>query len=136
MRWIHSIDVHTPSSIAMSKLDSNTFGARLAELRMARGMTQEDLGSAAGSSQRMVAHYENTPDAQPPADVLAALARALDVSADELLGLVPLSEQVNSATYRLRRRLRKVEELPVDDQKTVVKLVDALVTSREVRDRS
>ena len=136
MRWIHSIDVHTPSSIAMSKLDPNTFGARLAELRMARGMTQEDLGSAAGSSQRMIAHYENTPGAQPPADVLAALARALDVSADELLGLAPLSEQVNSATYRLRRRLRKVEELPADDQKTVVKLVDALVTSREVREGS
>jgi transcriptional regulator with XRE-family HTH domain len=56
----------------------------------------------------MVTHYENTPDAQPPADVLAALARALGVSADELLGLVPLSEQMNSATYRLRRRLRKV----------------------------
>ncbi len=136
MRWVHSIDVHIPSSISMSKLDSNTFGARLAELRMARGMTQEDLGSAAGSSQRMVAHYENTPDAQPPADVLAALARALGVSADELLGLAPLSEQVNSATYRLRRRLRKVEDLPADDQKTVVKLVEALVTSREVREGS
>lgn len=71
-----------------------------------------------------------------PADVLVALARALYVSADELLGLAPLSEQVNSATYRLRRSLRKVEELPADDQKTVVKLVDALVTSRGIKEGS
>ena len=84
----------------------------------------------------MVAHYENKPGAQPPDDILAALVRALDVSADEILGLEPLSEQVNSAPYRLRRRLRKVEELPPDDQKTVVRLVDALITSREVRDGS
>lgn len=136
MRWIHSVDGFSTRSIAMSKPGKDTFGARLAALRMARGMTQGELGSAAGSSQRMIAHYENTPGAQPPADVLAALARALDVSADELLGLAPLSEQVSSATYRLRRRLRKVEALPADDQKTVVKLVDALVTSREVRDGS
>jgi len=136
MRWIHSIDGFPTLSIEMSKLTTDSFGARLAALRMARGMTQEDLGCAAGSSQRMVAHYENTPGAQPPADVLAALARALDVSADELLGLASLSEQVNSATYRLRRRLRKVEELSADDQKTVVKLVEALVTSREVREGS
>jgi hypothetical protein len=63
-------------------------------------------------------------------------ASPLDVSADELLGLAPLSEQVNSATYRLRKRLRKVEDLPADDQKTVVKLVDALVTSRGIKEGS
>jgi transcriptional regulator with XRE-family HTH domain len=136
MRWIHSIDAFPITSIAMKKPGQDTFGARLAAARMARGMTQEELGAAAGSSQRMVAHYENTPGAQPPADVLAALARALDVSADELLGLAPLSEHVNSATYRLRKRLRKVEDLPADDQKTVVKLVDALVTSRGIREGS
>jgi hypothetical protein len=78
----------------------------------------------------MIAHYENTPDAQPPADVLAAIARALRVSADELLGIAPLSDDVSSAAYRLRKRLRKVEELPADDQKTVLKIVDALLEKR------
>jgi hypothetical protein len=43
---------------------------------------------------------------------------------------------VNSAAYRLRKRLRKVEELPPDEQKTVVKLVDALVTSRGIKESS
>ncbi|MFG0314893.1 MAG: helix-turn-helix domain-containing protein [Phycisphaerales bacterium] len=84
------------------------------------GTTQEALGAAAGSSQRMIAHYENSPGAKPPADVLAALARALGGSADALLGLEPTSEHVSAATYRLPKRLRKVEDLPPDDQKTVV----------------
>lgn len=135
MTRVHWID-HLNLSISMSKPRKDSFGARLAALRMARGVTQDELGIAAGTSQRMVAHYENTPGAQPPADVLAALARALEVSADELLGLAPLSEHVSSTTYRLRRSLRKVEQLPADDQKTVVKLVDALVTSRGLKQGS
>jgi transcriptional regulator with XRE-family HTH domain len=89
-------------------------------------MTQEDLGRAGNISQRMVAQDQNTPGAQPPADVVVSLARALGVTADELPGLSTLSEDVSSASYRLRKRLRKVEELPTDDQKTVIKIVDAL----------
>jgi len=82
--------------------------------------------------QRIAAHYESTPGAQPPADVVVALARALGASADELLGLGPAAEDISSATYRLRKRLRKVEHLPPDDQKTVVKIVEALVDKRAI----
>jgi transcriptional regulator with XRE-family HTH domain len=133
---IHWIDDFTSTrrgrAIPMAMLAQDTFGGRLAALRKARGMTQEDLGRAGDTSQRMVAHYENTPGAQPPADVVVSLARALGVTADELPGLSPLAEEVSSATYRLRKRLRKVEELPPDDQKTVVKIVEALVEKRAV----
>jgi hypothetical protein len=84
------------------------------------------------SSQRMFAHYQSTLDARPLADVLAELLSPLRVSADELLGLAPLSENASSAAYRLRKRLRRVEELPPDDQKTVLKIVDALLEKRGV----
>jgi transcriptional regulator with XRE-family HTH domain len=93
-------------------------------------MTQAEPGAAAGSSQRMIAHYENTPGAQPPADVVRSLATALQVSADELLGIAPVPEQVGPARYRLRKRLRRVEDLSPEDQKTILKVVDALVESR------
>lgn len=132
MRRVDWIDRFSNPSIPMSKPEEDSFGARLAALPRARGMTQEELGEAAGSSQRMVAHDENTPGAQPPADVLAALARSLEVSADELLGLADAPEPVPASTYRLRKRLRKVEELPASDQKTVLKIVDALVEKRSV----
>jgi transcriptional regulator with XRE-family HTH domain len=107
------------------------FGLRLATLRKARGLTQEELGEKVGLSQRMVAYYE-TQGGQPPGPILPDLAIALGVSTDELLGVQPLKEDVSSAAYRLRKRLRKVEDLPPDDQKTVLKIVDALLEKRGV----
>ena len=65
-----------------------TFGARLAELRKAAGLTQVELAEAIGSSQRMVAYYESTDD-YPIARLLRHLSRALGVTTDELLGLTP-----------------------------------------------
>lgn len=64
------------------------FGARLAELRKAAGLTQVELAEAIGTSQRMIAYYESTDD-YPIARLLRHLSQALGVSADELLGLTP-----------------------------------------------
>jgi hypothetical protein len=63
--------------------------------------------------------------------MLAELAQALKVSADELLGLKPVSEKAAPKTARLLKRLQKVAELPAADQRTVLKLVDALHESRQ-----
>ena len=41
---------------------------------------------AAGSTQRAISYYEND-DGIPPASAVIALAKAMKVSADELLGL-------------------------------------------------
>jgi transcriptional regulator with XRE-family HTH domain len=105
------------------------FGERLAALRQRRGLTQAELGRAVGVSQRVVAYYE-TESTQPPGALLVDLARALKVSADELLGLRPMSEKTPPKTARLLKRLRKVAELPPADQRTVLKLIDALHESR------
>lgn len=110
------------------------FGPRLAELRKARGLTQQELGERVGISQRMMAYYEQE-DAQPPGALLVDLAQALEVTADELLGIEPLKETVSSSQARIRKRLRQVEELPAADQRTILKLVDALVVSRGVEER-
>ncbi len=104
-------------------------GPRLAALRQRRGMTQPELGEATGFSQSMVADYEME-DAEPPGSLLASFARALRVSADELLGLAPLRETVSPKTARLLKRLRRVEELPPADQRAVLKLVDAMLETR------
>ena len=81
-------------------------------------------------SQRVVAYYEGE-GGQPPGALLADLSRALKVTADELLGLKPATEKRSPKTARLLRRLRKIEELPAADQRTVLKLLDALHESRQ-----
>jgi transcriptional regulator with XRE-family HTH domain len=84
----------------------------------------------------MIAYYEAESD-QPPGATLVDLAQALKVSADELLGLKPASEKTPPKTARLRKRLQLVEQLPAADQRTVLKLVEALAeTRRSARPRA
>ena len=81
-------------------------------------------------SQRVVAYCE-ADGAQPPGALLADLARALKVSADELLGLKAVTEKTTPKTARLLKRLQKITDLPPADQRTVLKLLDALHESRQ-----
>ncbi len=110
-------------------LTLDDFGPRLAAIRQSRGMTQAELGRAARVSQRVIAYYESE-SAQPPGSLLVSFARALKVSADELLGLKPVSETTSPKTARLLKRLRRIEELPPADQRAVLKLVDAMIDTR------
>jgi transcriptional regulator with XRE-family HTH domain len=105
------------------------FGARLAQLRLQRALSQEALAAAVGVSRRVIAYYEAESD-QPPGALLADLAQALKVSADELLGLKPITDKLPPKTARLRKRLQKVENLPQADQRAVLKVLDALVEAR------
>ena len=102
------------------------FGPRLAEIRQARGLTQAELGERVDASQRVIAYYENE-EAQPPGALLADLAIALQVSADELLGLKPVKQKASPKMARLLKRLQKIETLPAADQRAVLKFVDALL---------
>lgn len=114
---------------AMRTRTLESFGPRLAAIRQAKGLTQAELGEAVGVSQRVIAYYE-TETQQPPGALLADLARALKVSADELLGLKPVSEKTSPRTARLMKRLGRVAELPAADQRAVLKLIEALIEAR------
>ncbi|MCY7412776.1 MAG: helix-turn-helix domain-containing protein [Salinibacterium sp.] len=105
------------------------FGARLATLRRARGLSQEELAAHAGVSRRVIAYYE-AESGQPPGALLVDLARVLHVSADELLGIVSVREHTPPKTARLLKRLSRIEELPPADQRAVLKLVDAMLDTR------
>jgi transcriptional regulator with XRE-family HTH domain len=105
------------------------FGTRLAALRQARGLSQEELARAVDVSRRVIAYYE-AQSAQPPGALLVDLARALKVSTDELLGVKPVTEKLSPKTARLLKRLRRIEELPAADQRAVLKLVDAMLDTR------
>lgn len=59
------------------------FGARLAELRHARGLTQEQLAERMGATQKTIDYYERRA-ANPSLDVITRCAEALGVSRAEL----------------------------------------------------
>ncbi len=105
------------------------FGARLAALRQARGLSQDELATAVDVSRRVIAYYE-AQSAQPPGALLVHLARALRVSTDALLGVTPVRDTLPPKTARLLKRLQRIAELPPADQRAVLKLVDAMLDTR------
>ncbi len=113
------------------KKEDSSFGPRLATLRKARGLTQVQLAEAANTTQRSISYYEND-DGVPPSSVVMGLAQALQISADELLGLkpppraTPLLTEQDPETRRLWRRFQIVTQLPEKDQRAVIRLIQSL----------
>jgi transcriptional regulator with XRE-family HTH domain len=114
---------------------TSEFGRRLVELRRARGLTQTQLAEAIGSSQRAISSYETVAEF-PPAAVVVELARALQVTTDELFGLRPLrpaNGHDDPATRRLWKKFQQVAALPEKDRRAVIRLVNSLVESKASR---
>lgn len=93
---------------------------------MGKGLTQTELAKRVGVNQQVIAYYE-VEGISPAPDLLVKIADVLEVSIDELFGrkarrsALPAPESV-----RRWRRLRRVEELPEHDQKTILKMIDAM----------
>lgn len=103
------------------------FGQRLTALRQARGLTQVQLASALGVSQRAISRLETVAEF-PTVPLLIALCETLRTSADELLGLkapprVAAPRQAPDEK-RLWRHLKVVASLPERDQRAVLRIID------------
>ena len=84
------------------------------------------LPDRVGMSRRMIVYYESQ-GGVPPAPVIVGLAKALQVSADHLLGLNVATCGLSSPKdAKLRRRLLDAESLPDRDRRTVADMIDAL----------
>lgn len=114
---------------------TKVIGRRIAEIRKAKGFTQDELGAEIGVSKRMMSHYEQ---GWPPSYILPKVAHALGVSIDELAGLKPPHGNGNGngkgngpaprpGQMRLWRRLKKIERLPPSTRKAVLKVIDGLL---------
>jgi transcriptional regulator with XRE-family HTH domain len=108
------------------------FGTRLAALRKTAGYTQQQLADEIGVSRRMVAYYE-TESEHPPAGLLTTLARVLNVSTDDLLGLNGSRKRakVIAVSPRLERRMRQIEALAPKPKQQLLGLIDTFIAAAE-----
>jgi transcriptional regulator with XRE-family HTH domain len=108
------------------------FGERLAKLRKAAGFTQKELGDEIGVSRRMITYYESQ-SAHPPTHVLPAIAKALGLSTDELLGVKAVKKKKPSQDTRLQRRFQQIEKLPAKDKRQLIQLIDTFLEAAQYR---
>jgi len=124
----HKIRLEMPAK----KEPHTAFGKRLFALRKTRGLTQVQLAEALGTTQRVISYYETEAEL-PPSTVIIPLARVLEVSTDELLGLKPTEPNGNDSPekQRLWKRFQKMEVLPTKDQRAVIRLINSLAGSAQ-----
>ncbi len=103
-------------------------GARIAQARKERGLTQEQLAEQLGVSQQALAHYEVGRIGVASA-MLPRFAELLDVSFDELLVGQP-SIRIpgkRGPASRLEQQIARVSQLPKASQKAVMQVLDAMI---------
>jgi transcriptional regulator with XRE-family HTH domain len=121
-------------SVPRRKQQPTGFGKRLLAIRRSRGLTQVEMAKLAKTSQRAISYNENEAGF-PPASAVIALAEALQVSADELLGLKPRQPGPLETSPELRRMWKKfqqVTKLPERDQRAVIRLINSLAAANQV----
>jgi transcriptional regulator with XRE-family HTH domain len=100
-------------------------GKRLRAIREMRGKSQSAVAEALGVNQSRIAEYEQG-GLRLHAAAILALARTLKVSTDELLGLRK-GELPRPTSPRLLQRLQRIEKLPADERRAVLKILDSLL---------
>jgi transcriptional regulator with XRE-family HTH domain len=111
-----------------------SIGDRIRKARLAKGLTQTQLGKRVGLSQGMVTYYE-VRGVSPSPELLVKLARILDVTVEDLVGQrAPAKPAAEApASVHLWRRVKKLQALPVNDRKTVFKMIDLLAQQAQRR---
>lgn len=115
-----------------------SFGERLVALRKAAGYTQTELANELGVTRRMVAYYEGETE-HPPASLLTALAGALGVTIEVLLGTAPVKKAAKGGkpvNSRLARRLQQIEKLDTQEKRQVLQIIDAFIEREQLKRRA
>jgi len=111
------------------KQGGESFGGRLANLRRAAGYSQRELAAETGISQRMIAYYEKEAG-HIPTDLLPILAKTLEVSSDQLLGIEKVKTNGRTRDTRLWRRFNQIETLPPADRKPLIHVIDTFLKGK------
>ncbi|HRU39965.1 MAG TPA: helix-turn-helix transcriptional regulator [Candidatus Goldiibacteriota bacterium] len=120
------------SKLILAPLNSGkeSFGNRLSRIRKSKGFTQVELAEKMGIIQVLISDYERD-KLRPHHDMVARFAQALDVSADELLGIKLTKSNEDKPSLRIAQRLKKIEGLPPAQQKTLLKTIDTFIKAAQ-----
>ena len=106
--------------------DGEGFGVRMARLRKAAGYSQRELAAELGISQRMIAYYEKQTQ-YPPTHLLPVFAKAVGVSADQLLGMEKTEANSRTKDTRLWRRFSQIGKMDPKERRQISLLLDTFI---------
>ena len=107
-------------------LSEEPLGKRIARLRKESGYTQADLAERIGINRVLISDYERN-RIRPHYEMIIRLALALEVSADELLGIKASKGNGKKPALKILRRMKQIETLPESQQKALFKTIDNFI---------
>ncbi|MBN1919276.1 MAG: helix-turn-helix transcriptional regulator [Verrucomicrobia bacterium] len=108
----------------VAPVGETAIGDRLRQLRLRRGMTQVELAKELGITQSAVSDYEKG-EARMHAALVAAFAKALHVSTDQILGFEKPPDNGHVKDRRFLRRLERIDQLSKRDRQSLLNTIDA-----------
>lgn len=107
-------------------LGNESMGKRIARLRKERGYTQVELAEKIGITQKLISDYERD-KLRLHSEMVLHFSLALEVSADELLGVKKSKKDRAKPSLRLLRRLQKISELSQTQQRALLQTIDTFL---------
>lgn len=101
-------------------------GDRIRQLRHRLGMSQVDLATRLTISQALLSRYEHG-SLRIHGVLVAAIAKALGVSSDELLGLKEPRTATAPPDKPFLRRLQQIDTLSTHKKKALLTTIDAVL---------
>lgn len=131
MQAIPFISVTDPYNASMPagrppSRERTTLGERIASARLQAGLTQTDLATRADVSQRVIAYWEREAVSIRPEQV-QALADALNISADDLLGRQAAKTRGNGPVSRAKKLFDSISQLPRHQQEKIISILEPFV---------
>ena len=119
------------TAMAISDDDREFFvqlGARVAELRKAKNITQIQMAELLGVSQQTINSYE-VGRRRIPVSALPTLATALTISIEEVLGETVTQSKNNKRgpAPKLQKQVEIISQMPKAKQKLATDLLDAII---------
>ena len=112
------------------KLFFKELGARIAELRKTHGLTQVQLAETLKLSQQMIASYE-VGRRRVPVSLLPAIAHALAVSVEALIGEKDATPAKRGPAPKLLQQMERIQRLPKAQQRFVMQMIDTVLAQQD-----
>ncbi len=104
-----------------------TLGEHITQLRKKKGLSQNDLGKAVGTSGDIIGRYERD-EVKPSIEVVIKIADTLEVSIDYLVGKTKVVMDKQAV-----KRLEDIAKLPDEKKSFVFNLIDMALRDFKVK---
>ena len=120
--------------LKIQSINLKEFGIRIAKFRKEKGYTQVELAKKIGITQVLVSAYE-CGRIKAGYEIIAVFAQALEITADELLGLTQPKEITKKPNRKMLKRMIEIEQLTPSRKRIILQLIDNYLKGAKSRQK-